>query len=462
MRKLPPVHELQRESSLLSILDKHAVTKKLWTSWIQRAVDEVRKEIQSLSYNGPHELKMEIISRVQGIAETWASPRLQRVINGTGTVIHTNLGRARLSDQAVKQVSTAARHFTNLEFDLEKSTRGSRHTIIEDLIREVTGAEAAIVVNNNAAAVYFVLRTFTKNRKVIVSRGELVEIGGSFRVSSIMEESDAILTEIGTTNKTHYTDYLQAIDDETRMIMKVHTSNFFIKGFTESQSSKVLAPLAKENDLIYYEDLGSGSLYDYRASGIGTEPVVKEVVHDGADLVSFSGDKLLGGPQAGIIAGKKQWIDILKKHQLARVLRVDKMTLAALESTLKDYLKGEEALQTNPVWRDIKKTQEEIKTKVDKFLNSADSCHGIHFEGRPCISKVGGGTMPDVELASYGVAVYSENMTAGELERSLRRQRPAIIGRIMDETFYLDFRTIGDSEIEETISAFQQISDYMS
>ncbi|SEB15438.1 L-seryl-tRNA(Ser) seleniumtransferase [Thalassobacillus cyri] len=461
LRQIPPVDALQRQADIVAIRKEHQVTEKLWTVWIQQAVESLRQDILNGDHIQADRFTNIITNKVKQAANLWEQPALHKVINGTGTVLHTNLGRARLSEKAIARVSEVAGNYSNLEYDIKKGKRGSRHSILEERLKQITGAEAAMVVNNNAGAVYLVLRALAKGKKVIVSRGELVEIGGSFRVSKVMEESDALLTEVGTTNKTHLFDYEEAIDEETAMIMKVHTSNFYMEGFTESQSSSSLVPLAQENNMIFYEDLGSGSIVDYQSRNIGKEPGVRDVLATGADIVSFSGDKLLGGPQAGIIAGKKKYIDLLKKHQLARVLRVDKMTLAALESTLQEY-ERDNLSQGNYVYRDITKSVEEIKRTAEGFVREVENLHRLKFGIQACISKVGGGTMPEVELPSYGIRVTATEMPSHEIEKYLRMRRPAVIGRLIDESYFLDFRTIAETEIETLIQAMQELEDHMS
>ena len=353
LRQMPAVHELQRNLRFKQIAVEVGIDDSILTRTLKKILDEIREDILSGRWNGrtPGEIGFtdHVFEKLFERVDKQQGYTLKRVINATGTILHTNLGRARLSDRAAKHVLETAQNYSNLEYKLDAGERGSRHSHVEALLKEITGAEAAMVVNNNAAAVFLILRALAENKKVIVSRGQLVEIGGSFRISSIMEESGAELVEVGTTNKTHLYDYEQAIDENTKMILKVHTSNFKITGFTESVETEKLAKLATRHEgVIFYEDLGSGVLYDFRQHGIGDEPVVSEVLTMGADIVSFSGDKLLGGPQAGLIAGKSVLIDQLKKHQLARVLRVDKMTLAALEGTLSDYLKERRVLKIFP------------------------------------------------------------------------------------------------------------------
>jgi L-seryl-tRNA(Ser) seleniumtransferase len=386
------------------------------------------------------------------------SPRLRRVINGTGVVLHTNLGRAVLSDVVVKQIVEAASYYSNLEYNIAEGTRGSRHSHVEELICRLTGAESAMVVNNNAAAVYLILRELAHAKRVIVSRGQLVEIGGSFRVSEIMAESGARLVEVGTTNKTHLYDYERAIDEETALLMKVHTSNFRTVGFTSSVSLNELVALGTKYQIPVYEDLGSGALYDLRALGIGDEPLVRDVIASGADLVSFSGDKLLGGPQAGIIAGKKKWIDRLKKNQLARVLRVDKMTLAGLDATLRLYLLPEQAAKEIPTLRDILVPLREIEEKAIRFISRLANAANIRAELMDDESAVGGGTLPGITLPTKVAALAFQGQPAHHVEEKLRLNEPPVIVRVVQNQVRIDFRTIMDEEIDLLVTAIQKIS----
>lgn len=461
VRHLPPIHELQNDDRFQNLIISYSLSAELLTELIQEHIQRIRNELLKGIYkdlNPSKEVIMDdLFNDVEKACGKFNETYLRQVINATGTVLHTNLGRARLSEEAISQVVNVARSYSNLEYNLEKGTRGSRHDIIEDLLIRVTGAEAAMVVNNNAAAVYFILRAFANNKNVIVSRGQLIEIGGSFRISSIMEESGANLIEVGTTNKTHLYDYENAVDENTAMIMKIHTSNFKTIGFTKSVETKELVELCNDKEqVIFYEDLGSGVLFDYKQYSVGDEPVVAEVLQHGADLVSFSGDKLLGGPQAGIIAGKKALIDKLKKHQLARVLRVDKMTFAALEATLQAYLRGGEYAKTIPAIRDITDTKDEIKVRAQKFvglLNQVTSYYDIAI--LEDFSQVGGGTMPDVVLPTYVVAIRPQSITVEELASKLRQTSPAVIARVKNDMLLLDFRTITEEEIQVLVSIFK-------
>ncbi|MDF2856592.1 MAG: selenocysteine synthase [Neobacillus sp.] len=452
LRSIPAVHELQNHEQFLTLLEKSQLDVIQLTKQLKEVISQVRtllvKEQWHGAMPGTNQFITEMFQLLNSQIHKQFSFTIEKVINATGTILHTNLGRARLSDNAINHVIETARNYSNLEYKLIEGERGSRHSHVETLIKEITGAEAAMVVNNNAAAVYLVLRALAENKEVIVSRGQLVEIGGSFRISSIMEESGATLIEVGTTNKTHLYDYEKAIQSETAIVMKVHTSNFKVVGFTKSIETEELVQLSKEKNVIFYEDLGSGALYDFRKHGIGEEPVVKEVIAMGADVVSFSGDKLLGGPQAGIIAGKKEIIDKLKKHQLARVLRVDKMTLAALEGTLLDYARGEKGIQNIPTLRDLLVNldvlDDRAKGFVTNLLQATDKYLTEVFED---MSQVGGGTMPDVQLPTRVVAVKHNKLSAEQLGKKLRTEcKPAIVARIQKDALIIDLRTVSSEE----------------
>lgn len=455
LRCIPPVHELQNHGRFTELMNETNIDFSKLTNYLNEAIAEIRTSILADNWYGSipgtAPFMQEIFQLTENKLKKHFSYTLKKVINATGTILHTNLGRARLSNKAIAHVLETAQYYSNLEYKLEEGERGSRHSHAEILIKELTGAEAAMVVNNNAAAVYLVLRALAANKEVIVSRGQLVEIGGSFRISAIMEESGAKLIEVGTTNKTHLFDYERAVTPETAMVMKVHTSNFKVMGFTESVATKQLADLTKSlENIIFYEDLGSGALYDFRKHRIGEEPVVKEIIEMGADLVTFSGDKLLGGPQAGIIAGKKELIARLKKHQLARVIRVDKMTLAALEGTLMDYLKGESGIKNIPAIRDLLKPLEFIEERsasfVSKLLEHSSKYDVKIIEGT---SQVGGGTMPEVELPTMIIAVKHHLLSAERLSKSLRiDNEPAIVARIQKDELILDLRTVSLEEEE--------------
>ncbi|QKS71336.1 L-seryl-tRNA(Sec) selenium transferase [Paenalkalicoccus suaedae] len=443
LRLLPPIHELLDRVS--DMLREEHVSELRAKEWFTEELAQLREDLlQTTTYHTYDRKKFTdlLLARFNEQIGKLNAYNLQSVINATGTVLHTNLGRARLSKKAADHVYEIATSYSNLEYDLEAGKRGSRLAVIEELLAKASGAEAAIVVNNNAAAVYFVLSAFAKNQEVLVSRGELVEIGGSFRVSSIMEESGAQLKEVGTTNKTHLHDYLDNRSDQTAMIMKVHTSNFAVVGFTKSVSSgEIKTALLDEGDTdtLVFDDLGSGSLHPFIHEGIGDEPLISTALKSGCDLVSFSGDKLLGGPQAGIIAGRADLIQKLKKHQLARVLRVDKMTLAALEATLTDYVYGNS--EAIPTVSDIRRDKDDIMSECSTFVSSL-SLSSVQLEQVEDLSKVGGGTMPLVELPTAGLVVKHPLLSASRLETYFRSFETPIIGRIRSDMYFLDFRTL--------------------
>jgi L-seryl-tRNA(Ser) seleniumtransferase len=464
LRSIPAVHELQNHAQFEALLVENHLDVSQLTKQLKEAVDHIRLLLLNGDWKGAapgtSQFIDEIFQLLQVNIKKQFSYTIERVINATGTILHTNLGRARLSDNAIHHVVETAQNYSNLEYKLMEGERGSRHSHVEALLKEITGAEAAMVVNNNAAAVYLVLRALAENKEVIVSRGQLVEIGGSFRISSIMEESGAKLVEVGTTNKTHLYDYEKALNSETAIVMKVHTSNFKVIGFTKSVQSEDLIQLTNHTeDVIFYEDLGSGALFDFRKHGIGDEPVVREVIEMGADIVTFSGDKLLGGPQAGIIAGKKKIIDTLKKHQLARVVRVDKMTLAALEGTLIDYARGEQGVQNIPTIRDLLITIDELDVRSKKFVtNLLQGTDQLQAKIIPDTSQVGGGTMPDVGLPTMIISLKHHTLTAEQVGRKLRTEcKPAIIGRIQKDEYIIDLRTVTEEEEKLLLQALIQL-----
>lgn len=452
MRYIPAIHEFQKHEQFKHFQKNYQLSVELLTDAIKQLIDGLRMELlaSELIVSSKDEMIQLVFNRLDTFLQANYQYTLKKVINATGTILHTNLGRARLSDQAIEHMVEVAKNYSNLEYNIQEGTRGSRHDHVASLITRLTGAQDAMVVNNNAAAVYFILHALAKNKEVVVSRGQLVEIGGSFRISSIMELSGAILKEVGTTNKTHLFDYEEATNEQTAMYLKVHTSNFKVIGFTKEVDTTELVKLAKEKGCIVYEDLGSGAILDFNEYKIGHEPTVKQVLNQGVDLVSFSGDKLLGGPQAGIIAGKKELIQALKKHQLARVLRVDKMTLAALEGTLMDYLKGEEAKKNIPVVRDLLMPLETLKKRSYDFIKKLLSqTNQYEVELVESTGQVGGGTMPEVELDSIAIGIKCKNQTAQQLADYLRlNDQYSVITRTQKEQVLIDLRTVTQEEEE--------------
>jgi L-seryl-tRNA(Ser) seleniumtransferase len=400
-----------------------------------------------------------IIENVKNIVQDAMKLKLRRTINATGVVVHTNLGRSLLADDAVENLLTIASRYSNLEFDLSKGTRGSRYSNVEDILCEISGAEAAMVVNNNAGAVFLCLETISRDKKVIVSRGELVEIGGSFRIPDVMAKSGGILKEVGTTNRTHLKDYESAIENDTGLLLKVHKSNYSIVGFTADVSLEDLVALGARYQIPVMEDLGSGTFVDFSKYGLLKEPTVQESVAAGADVITFSGDKLLGGPQAGIIVGKKDLLNDIKKNPITRALRIDKLTLAALESTLRYYRNIDTGMSSIPTLRMLSLPFEHIETnakELGKMLeNIGDTRMSIKLINLS--SRAGGGALPLLNLPSKGVGVEIQGISANSIEEYLRNNELPIIGRIEDDIFILDLRTVQDDELLTIKNAFNNM-----
>ncbi len=379
--------------------------------------------------------------------------RMRRTLNGTGVVIHTNMGRSVLAQAAITAIEQAIKGYSNVELDLETGGRGSRQSLVEDLLCHITGAEAAMVVNNNAAAVLLALDALCKGGEVIVSRGQLVEIGGSFRIPDVMEKSGAILREVGTTNRTHANDYVQAINDKTVALLRVHTSNYRIVGFHKDVSLPEMVALGKEYNLPVIEDLGSGSLLDLSPYGLPDEPTVQTVVRGGAHVVTFSGDKVLGGPQAGIIVGDKKYVDKMRSNPLHRALRCDKCTLAALEATLRIYTEPEKALEHIPTLRMITASATELAQRADILQKCLHEKLDDYIISHTCanVSRVGGGSFPERDLPTTLVCIQAKNMSSTALKQKLLATEPPLLGRLEDDTFCLDVRTLTDEDLQEVV-----------
>ena len=419
-------------------------------SVVRELLEERRQAILEGKSIRPADLARGVLEMVfeQKITEKLAH-NFRTAINGTGVVVHTNLGRSLLPESAMEMLLQVGSRYSNLEFDLDTGKRGSRYSLVEGLLCELTGAEAALVVNNNAAAVMLVLETFAAGREVVVSRGQLVEIGGSFRIPDVMEKSGATLVEVGATNRTHLRDYQAVINENTAMLLKVHTSNFKVIGFTSEVSLEELVKLAGEYSLPVMEDLGSGCFVDLSRFGLAKEPTVQEVVASGVDVVTFSGDKLLGGPQAGIILGKRSYIDKIKKNPMNRALRIDKFTLAALEAILRLYFDEEKVFSTIPTLAMLSQTRETIDRRAKRLLRRiskplAQRCRVMVVDLE---SRVGGGPLPEQGLQSRAVAFEPIDGTVSQLEKALRVAPLPVIGRIEDNRFLLDMRTVADKEV---------------
>jgi L-seryl-tRNA(Ser) seleniumtransferase len=426
---------------------------------IVRFVSEtVRSEIENQDGNGSRaSIILDIEERLKAELASRSQRRLQRVINATGVVIHTNLGRSPLSQESVDAIVSAA-GYCNLEFDLTTGQRGRRGASAETLLADLVGAEDAVIVNNCAAAAFLVLLVFAKGGEVIVSRGELVEIGGDFRIPDVLEQSGATLREVGTTNRTKISDYERAISDNTRLILRVHPSNFRISGFTEAPSLVDLEKLASERGLLLFEDAGSGALVDLSRLGLGDEPIIRDSILAGADLVSFSGDKLMGGVQGGLIVGRAELISRLRRSPLYRALRPDKLTYSAIEATLRSFANGT-AFEAIPVLRMLTTTAQEIESRARGVVEALAARMGdtSHFEIIPGNSAVGGGAAPDVELPTTLIAITPTGPSPDLLTERLRRSDPPVIARIADDRLLIDLRTVSSDDEPALIEALLTI-----
>ncbi len=454
LRQLPKVDDALRDAEAAGMLGEHP--RALVLEAVREVLDHTRSRLvadESSRFDAEA-----FLGEVAARLALKSRRSLRRVINATGIVVHTNLGRSVLSERAAEAVAEVARSYSTLEFDVESGERGSRHVHCEELLCRLTGAEAAMAVNNNAAAVMMALAALARGREAIVSRGQLVEIGGSFRIPDIMRESGATMVEVGATNKTHLRDYENAITPETGMILKVHSSNFRVVGFTQEVGVAELVELGARHGVTVFEDQGSGVLVDLRRYGLPYEPTVGESIAAGADLVSCSGDKLLGGPQAGILVGRDHVIRALKQHPMARALRLDKLTLAALEVTLRAYADESVAIAEIPTLRMLTMPADEVAARASAFAaRIADACGGADaiataaadVDTAPDVSRAGGGALPMADIPTTVVRVLPRSVSVVELERRLRLGEPSVVARIKDDRLLLDPRTLGPAEEPE-------------
>jgi len=450
LRQIPPVNDVLRSPQLEPFRD--VLAQPFASAIIESVFSDIRRELSASANNvSRSELTTRIANEVGRRIRTALQPSLVRVINATGVVLHTNLGRAPLPEGAIELLREASVGYSNLEFETEEGLRGRRDTHTANLLKQVLSCEAAIVVNNNAAAVLLVLNTFGEGGDVIVSRGELVEIGDSFRIPDIMGRSGAQLREVGSTNRTQIRDYETAISESTRLLLRVHPSNFRIIGFTTRPSLEEFIELGRRHNIPTYEDLGSGYLTSTESVLTSDEPSAQASIRAGIDITSFSGDKLLGGPQAGIIAGKRIQIEKLRKNPLYRALRVDKLTIAVLEYVLRAHLRGDVAAL--PTWRMLNATEAELKARTESFASRAGKAAiPIALKSIP-----GGGSAPETYIPSWGIALNIDSVGSSEIEKRLRHSKPAVIGRVEDGRVILDFRTIFPAEEAELLNIVQQI-----
>lgn len=449
LRLLPSVDQMLRKPEVQDMMERHA--RATVTEVIRRVLQETRQSIMEDEYNGEISagaIEGRLVRVLDERLKKESRGNLREVINGTGVVIHTNLGRSPIAERAVDDLARLSGVYVNLEYDLQSGGRGSRHDIVRDLLRGITGAEDCMVVNNNAAAVLLVLSAMASGKEVIVSRGELVEIGGSFRVPEVMEQGGARLVEVGTTNKTYIEDYRRAINENTGLLLKVHTSNYRICGFTRQASREELAALGREFGIPVVEDLGSGMFVDLGEYGIGHEPTVQDSIRSGMDIVTFSGDKLLGGPQAGIIAGRKEYIRKIAKHPLARAVRVDRLTLSVLESTLRIYAESERVVERIPVLSMLTMPVDRLKRRAERLV---ELLAGIEPYAEIAVeteySQVGGGSLPLERIETRVLSVLPKSMTLNQLEEGLRMANTPVIGRIARDRFLIDVRTVFDHQL---------------
>ena len=447
-RSIPKVDVLLENSDIVTLIENHH--RDVVVDVIREEIDKLRNFIKENDDVNLIETKINnLIENIKISTEKVYSYNIKKVINGTGTILHTNLGRAIISKKHADYLSEVVTSYSNLEYNLEEGRRGERYSHFEKLICKITGAEAAMAVNNNAAAVMLVLSSMAAEKEVIVSRGELVEVGGKFRIPDVMKSSNAHLVEIGTTNKTHLEDYEDAISENTGAFLKVHTSNFKILGFTESVSIEELCKLGREKDIPVIEDIGSGVLIDLSEYGLEYEPTVQDSIKAGVDVVSFSGDKLLGGPQAGIIVGKKKYIDKMKKNPLTRAFRIDKFTATILEMIFHEYLNEEDAIKNIPVLSLITKDLKEIEKNTNDLFNKIEKLKDVaDINVEDTLSQIGGGSLPAERIKSKSVTIMPKNISTQSLEAKLRAGKNPVVGRISEEKLILDMRTVLEDEID--------------
>jgi L-seryl-tRNA(Ser) seleniumtransferase len=452
LRQIPSVDELLGREALRAL--EARLGRRLVVDATRKVLQGLRARISdgTLAKVSVEMLEKEIVAATEKTAELSLRP----VINATGVILHTNFGRAPLAPEAVEHLVRAATRYSNLEYDLERGERGKRDAHTDRLFAQLLGAEMTLVVNNNAAAVFLALNTLAAGGEVIVSRGELIEIGGSFRIPDICSKSGAALREVGTTNRTRIADYAAAINDRTRALMRVHPSNFRVVGFTERPALDELVNLARQHNLPLIEDLGSGCLVDVAPMGIRDEPPAGASLKAGVDVVTFSGDKLLGGPQAGILTGKKEWLARIRSNPLFRALRVDKLTIAALEATVALYLRGD--LNAIPSIRMIRTPAEEIGVRALRLAQRIGGRGGLRAEVREGESVIGGGSTPGQSLPTRLLAVTHAGHSAQELEQSLRRNSPPVLARVENDLVLLDLRTVFAEQDEEIARAFERLA----
>ena len=459
LRRIPSVEVVLESHPVKALVGEYP--RSLVVSAVRRVLEQERRSILEQSLSDVSSLE-EMASRVREILVARTAKSMRRLVNATGVVLHTNIGRAVLAESAVEAITQAARHYTNLEYDVEQGQRSTRQIHLEHLLCESTSAEAAHVVNNNAGAVLLGLNTLAEGREVIVSRGELVEIGGSFRLPEVMAKSGAVLVEVGTTNRTTIDDYERAVNRNTALLLKVHKSNFRMVGFVSEASLEELVSLGRKRSVPVMEDLGSGAIVDFSLYGLPGEPVVSDRIAAGADVVTFSGDKLLGGPQAGIIVGKKELVGRMRENPLSRALRIDKFTVTALEATLLELLDTSAARERIPSLRMITDGEEAVRVRAEAFLKRTEALGDVlSLKLEKKLSQIGGGALPEVGVPTWAIAVRSTVIGENSIERILREGHVPVLARVEKEAVYIDLRTVLPEEeqiIEEALGRVAQIA----
>ena len=456
-RNLPSVNQLLENPQLKQMVE--SVNHSVVADGVRTFLDDLRSQVSNAAEEIPIPSPNEIAEKIADWLKSEERPYLRPVINGTGIILHTGLGRAPLATPAIAAVNEIAAGYASVEVDLKTGERGQRVKAVERLLCELTGAEAALIVNNNAAATMIALSALAGGTEVIVSRGQLIEIGGSYRLPDVMECSGATLKEVGTTNKTHLYDYENAIGEQTGALLKVHPSNFEVVGFTKTVSTKELVNLAAKHDIPVIDDVGSGALIDYAQFGLMDEPVVGQSIKDGADIVLFSGDKLIGGPQCGIVIGKQKYVDKILKNPLMRAMRVDKMTLAALAATLRLYRDEEKAKQEVPILRMLSMPTENLKLRATKLaqqishLPIVGTCDVVEDQ-----SMLGGGSLPTQKISTWCVAIEPASGSINNFSNLLRQASLSVIGRVQKDRLFLDMRTVQPSQDAELVSVFETLS----
>lgn len=457
LASIPAINDFLAAKKAEKIIKKYSRARFL--KILRKELEEIREMILTEEVEiAQKKLEVsEVLNSVLKKLESEEEKGVKKVINAGGVILHTNLGRSLLAENALKKVEEVAGEYSTLEFDLESGSRGYRYNRIKQLLKDLTGAESAVVVNNNAAAVMLVLRSISEAKEVIIARGEMVEIGGSFRVPEVMESSGAILKEVGSTNKVYLKDYLDAVSEKTGALLKVHTSNYRIQGFTHSVSAEEMVEAAHQHDLPVSEDLGSGILFDLSEYGLPGEPTVQEGIAAGIDILTFSGDKLLGGPQSGIIVGRDKYISQIEHHPLMRALRVDKMTLAALEETLKLYYNLEEALQKIPTLRLLTEKTENVRNRAEKLKSKIEAPAGVNLKIIESEAKVGGGAYPLSGFKSYALAVDTGNLSTDKFVYRLRQLKTPVIARIQAGEAIFDLKTISEKQLDQLAFSINKI-----